>query len=1029
MNKTKFLALLLTLCLLASAVLPGTFALPVKAASESKGMEIKKEATDNKDGTYTITLEAYATGEKISTEVTREVPTDIILVLDQSGSMDYDMTASPSTTYWPYDGSYLHSKSNSNLYDYRHNDNGNQGNLYYLLRSGSYATVSVVRTQGEGSLNFQPCPSEWQNDAQATWDDRDPADYWKYSNNLYVKVDEEYKNVTLTRKGTIYEIPVLGSVEAAPYTYTYAFPDGSTFVSKDDTTSPGDFNGMGPLYIRNAVAGEYTYTYTCTDENGKTIDIGTSTGADTNFEDAILYYRNETAGGTIKRVNALKDATRNFVNSVNRKAAGQDGQLGTDDDINHRVAVVGFASESSYGNNTELLSISGSNSGNVGIAYNSIQQQNYVDVLQDMDTTSGQEMVTRAINALATNGATQADLGLEMAKEILDANSVPEGEQRNRVVVFFTDGQPTSSNSFETEVANNAIAQANSIKNAGADVYSIGIFDGADATSAGIAYGHSQRKENKYMQDVSSNNGTPQTPSYYLSASDSSTLNNIFEQISDNIQTGGSNVTLDSKTVIKDIISPQFTLPKGATADDITLETYSYTGENQWSKNSHALGAHATVNGDQVSVTGFNFKENWCGTDTTNGNTVYRGNKLVISFNVQVKEGFLGGNGVYTNTNAGVYENADARDPVFTFDRPQVDVEIGKVTVTAEDKNVYLLGGLTADQIKSGVTVTAGNNINIDLSKANDPDKPYDLEPWQTEYVDITFTYKDAAGSEVTNLDNLTQDTTYTVSVKVTPKTTGTATEKTGTSNGNINVFKPVLTFNDREVYYGDTLANSYYDSSMDLDYQWKHENEVYNSFSDVAKEHILGDEPSFHPEYYYAGTETLIKKTDAVNTKEDIPVKAKVYIGYGTDTTDITGNVFFRHGTCTTPDCGWNETELDGNPGFLLHVNTCTLTIKKNGGDSSEPYVFDVLKDGVKYSEVTVMGDSSETIMELPVGVYTIQEKTNWSWRYNASYGDPASLTAQNHTGTVTCTNSKTNNYWLNGFSNVVKNISGVNH
>ena len=96
------------------------------------------------------------------------------------------------------------------------------------------------------------------------------------------------------------------------------------------------------------------------------------------------------------------------------------------------------------------------------------------------------------------------------------------------------------------------------------------------------------------MQNVSSNNGTPQTPSYYLSASDADTLNNIFQQISEQIESGGSSTTLSDKTVIKDIISPQFTLPEGATANNITLETYSCTGVDEygkytWKKNSHQL--------------------------------------------------------------------------------------------------------------------------------------------------------------------------------------------------------------------------------------------------------------------------------------------------------------------------------------------------------------------------------------------------------------------------------------------------------
>lgn len=1002
MKKSKAISFLLSLSLLASTVIPGTLAVPAYAAEDPKGMEISKTATANDDGTYTITLEAYATGEKISTEIKSEVPTDIILVLDQSGSMDDDMKASPTITYEPYDGSFLHSKSNSNLYDHRHN--GGNSNLYYSLPSGNYATVSVVRTQGEGTSSYVEIPESWNNAGL------DSNNYWSHSNNLYVKVGEEYQKVTVTREW-------VDNGLSSHYKYTYTFPDGSTFVSEAENLitpgSPGNFDGKGPLYILNEVAGEYTYTYTCTDEEGNTIDIGTSTGADTDFDGATLYYRSETAGETIKRVDALKDATRNFVNSVNRKAAGQDGNLGTGDDINHRVAVVGFASESGYGDNTELLSISGNNSGNVGVAYNNITDQNLKDVLQSMDTMPGQNMVTSAINALATNGATRADLGLEMAQRILAANPVPEGEKRNRVVVFFTDGQPTSSNGFETSVANAAITQAGTIKNGGASVYSIGIFDGANATSAGIASGHSQRRENQFMQDVSSNNGTPQTPSYYLSASDSSTLNNIFEQISDNIQTGGSSIDLGSEAVIKDIISPQFQLPAGTTTANITLATAPCIGENQFGSPVEASGVIPTINGDQVSVTGFDFKENWCGTETVNGEETYRGNKLIISFPVEVKDGFLGGNGVYTNTSAGVYENNTAEEPLFTFERPDVDVAVKDITVKAEDKNVYLMGDLTAEQIKSGATVNVGD-VELKLGEAN-----YGLQPWQNEYVDITVTYQDKDGNTVTDLNDLTDDTTYTVSVKVSPKTNGGASEKTGNGEGKINVFRPELTYKDSNVYYGDVFPTDEKLAENLVSTRWVHE----STEADAEK---MGTAPELVFQYK---PESGVDTNNKVNTKEDISVD--VDVRFGTETTDITLNdyITFVHQACV-PACDWTIPETNnGNPAFLLHVKTCTLIVQKIGGNSSEPYVFDVMKNGTKYSEVTVMGDSSETIVELPVGEYSIQEKTDWSWRYNGSNGNAATLTAQNPTGTVTCTNTKSENYWLNGFSDVVKNIFGVNH
>ena len=81
--------------------------------------------------------------------------------------------------------------------------------------------------------------------------------------------------------------------------------------------------------------------------------IGTSTGKDTKPTEFILYERFES--GSIRRMDALKNAVNLFVNSVKKKAMGQDGAPGTQDDIIHRIAVVGFASKSGNGNNTELL--------------------------------------------------------------------------------------------------------------------------------------------------------------------------------------------------------------------------------------------------------------------------------------------------------------------------------------------------------------------------------------------------------------------------------------------------------------------------------------------------------------------------------------------------------------------------------------------------------------------------------------------------------------------------------------------------
>lgn len=1007
--KRRAFSLLLSLTLLLSLALPATTAY-AEEGSSNKGMEISKTATANKDGSYTITLEAYATGAKVISDITKDVPTDIILVLDQSGSMTSNIG---SVSFNAYTGS---NAENENLYGHRHD--GGDSNLWYEMENGSHVSVSVKKDE---QMSYTQLGSlvNYATGYGYPWSLTSDC-YYYYANNLYEKVGDSYKKVTLNESGNWYD----------DYTYTYTFSDGTVVTSSGRDTRP-DFGSHAPLYGATIDGTQTVYTYTYTDDNDVVQTIGTSTGASTRFTNPPLYQRTTNANGGGSRLNAIKTAATSFVNAVAAKAAGTDGNITTTaDNINHRIAVVGFASASGYGDNTELLSISGQNSGSVGIAYNNITTQNYKDVVQNMDTATGQTMVDNAINALAANGATRIDLGMSMAKNILNANPVPANEQRNRVVIVFTDGSPTDYQGFQKNVANSAIATSDDIEELGATVYSIGVFSGADAYSAGtepnrdLGQNSNQMAAacNWFMQTLSSNNGTPRRPSYYLSASDSGSLSNIFKQISDQIETGGSSSTLTSEAVVKDIISPYFTLPAGTTASDIRIDTYNCTGKDgdtyTWSSTSGGNGgASATVNGDQVSVTGFNFSENWCGTETdAQGNTTVRGKKLVISFSVSPKSGFLGGNDVITNASAGIYENGSAQTPVMTFEQPKVNVPIKDVTVTAEDKNVYLKGEVTADQLKDGAEISVGD-VKLDLTKEN-----YGLEDWQTEYVDITVTVKDKDGNVISDkLDNLTDDTTYTVEVTVAPKTVGTsttakgdaATAKTGANDpaANIYVFKPELTFKDSTAFYGETVpANNNYSGNQVGTEKWMHDG------TEAVPSEMLGTKPTL--DITYTPDEGKLK--DGKYTKQDVPVAATVKIG----TENVNEHTTFVHQDCTGKTC-----TLPEGYHFWIHIQTCTLNITKQGGAADESYVFDVLKDGEKYSEVTVWGNGTETLVELPIGTYTISENTGWSWRYSANNGGSAALTAQNPTGSITCVNTKNINQWLNGFSEVVRNIFGTNH
>ncbi len=995
MKKTKILSLLLCLSLFCALIVPGTRAYADNAPDS--GMKISKTATANNDGSYTITLEAFATGSKVITEQKTDIPTDIVLVIDQSGSMKDPIGGYTYTAYRKGSGWNSRNYHNEEYYPLRHN--GGSENLWHKLNNNEYIAVSVEQKMVYTAI------SGWSN-----------RKYHDNQNSLYCLVSGEYKSVTVKREGHVFS--------ADEYWYTV---DGQQILYTTGDDSIPNFGQYAPLYQS---VKKYIYSYTL---NGATTVIEESFG-DGSSPDTQFYRRDYSSSAGDTRLNALKNAATTFANAVATKAAGEDGDINAPaDNVNHRIAVVGFASGQRYNgtnynyNNTEVFV--GSNQYRYGTA----AQGQYGNAFQNMNTSTGVGNVSASIEALSADGGTLTNLGLEMGNGIFGANPIAEGEKRNRVVIVFSDGVPGWSG-YDSDTANSAITQAGTAKNTyGATVYTIGIFPGADATSAGNQNGNETEKANWFMQRVSSNTQYPQSPSYYLSAADAGTLNSIFQQISNQIETGGAETTLGSETVVKDIISPYFTLPAGTTASGIRIDTYACTGKDgntyTWSGTSGGPGgATATVDGDQVSVTGFDFSENWCGTETdAQGNSTVRGNKLVISFEVSPKSGFLGGNEVITNASAGIYENGSAQTPVMTFEQPKVNVPIQDVTVTATDKNVYLKGEVTADQLKDGSEISVGD-VKLDLSKATDTDKPYGLDPWQTEYVDITVTVKDKDGNVISDkLENLTEDTTYTVEVTVAPKTVGTstpangdaATAKTGANDpaANIYVFKPELTFKDSSAYYGESVPtnNDYSSNKVGLE-TWKHG----DTASTDAGVTMLGTKPTLDISY----TPDESKLESGKYTKQNVPVAATVKIG----TENVNEHTTFVHQDCTTA-CGWETPATPGAPAFLIHIQTCTLNITKQGGAADESYVFDVFKDGVKYSEVTVWGNGTETLVELPIGTYTISENTGWSWRYSANNGGSAALTAQNPTGSIACTNTKNNNQWLNGFSEVVRNIFGTNH
>lgn len=236
-----------------------------------------------------------------------------------------------------------------------------------------------------------------------------------------------------------------------------------------------------------------------------------------------IQFYTRTAVSEIRRMAALKTAANNFITETAKRNDGI-----ADESKQHRISIVKFASDKSdrVGNNTDWRGLNYSQIVTRLTAYNSKTVSNGTDM----------------INALNAEGATRADYGMEKAVESLSSAR----SSAQKVVIFFTDGVPTSGSEWNSEVANTAISQSRELKQGGAVVYSIGVFAEADPADT-------SKNFNAYMHGVSSNYpgassyrnlGTrAENSDYYKAATDADELNSIFQEISNEINSGTGSPT------------------------------------------------------------------------------------------------------------------------------------------------------------------------------------------------------------------------------------------------------------------------------------------------------------------------------------------------------------------------------------------------------------------------------------------------------------------------------------------------------
>lgn len=417
-----------------------------------------------------------------------------------------------------------------------------------------------------------------------------------------------------------------------------------------------------------------------------------------------------------RRQYAMKQAVNNFIDAVSEKYA---------DEADHRIAIVTFGSNASV-----------------------LKDWTYVD-------SDGKGQLKSSITDLpqSPSGATNAGAGMQQAQTLMGSgyNYTGTNTQRQKAVVMFTDGVPTTSDVFNIDVANSAIAAAKAMKDDGTVVYTVGIFNGANPSEMYGANGFDTNSNgtvgskwvkdtwgffpgtdfpeadrpagNRFLNLLSSNfqgaseiglsratsgwgvlhykitytitkNFDRTADSYYLNADDAASLNNIFQTISQTI--GSTPVKLTSTSVLRDVISDYFKLPEGADKNSITAYSVDCLGKNSdgsysWQDKS----AWTAISPENIELTDNNKTINVTGFDYAANwvdqfgvnGSQSHGKKLVVQIPI-VPETTAYGDCDTNGPASGIYATGvDGEEPVQTFPSPKVYIPYFTVVHVASTVN------------------------------------------------------------------------------------------------------------------------------------------------------------------------------------------------------------------------------------------------------------------------------------------------------------------------------------------------------
>lgn len=978
------LSMAMILTMLPTIMVSANEGVDVKANDDSP-IQLSKTATLQSDGTYTIDLEAYVTGEIVTQIEKKNKPTDIVLVLDQSGSMAEAMSGLPGDSYSSV-GEITNAQAYEGAYYYKVEDN-------YFPVTVKYASTSSVE--------------KYVDDAGNVYDESQVATTWT---NYYGKVIEangpylasslipvyRYKGLVgviywYLRHDAKFILGTPSSGKEAEATDQTSLRNelrnkyqGQTVQFENDDYTAAIYTQLTPIY-------SHTYEYYYTDAEGNMIQlpaVGSSNNTECPYE---LYVQSDASG---RRLDVLQYAAKKFVDGVAADARTNN--------IEHRIAVVGFGSNDGGYDNTEILTgvalsteraPASNNNSNVyfpdgyahnGVAYNG----NGYDAAQNtalQSITTQKDNIDAAISALTAYGATETHYGMQMAQDILSARSA-EDKERDAIVVFFTDGEPSTEgkfawqDTFENDTAAETVNIAKELKigeevtpaeggdgeSGGvptgvklgytASVYSVAVYDGASPTGSANINGKDATRINDFLHMVSSNypnaRGENQdgrgweffrergaNNGYYMVANNAATLANAFSTVTNNIHETITTVNLDSDSVLKDILSRTFTFAEGYDINNVLVKTADYLGNGKW---ADAVPYTAQINKSDdktIEVKGFDYSSHIVA-EASDGQAA-EGAKLIVSIpGVTATAGAAVGAPVFTNTaDSGIYDTVDGEEVLIKeFYRP---------TVTITNKSYVLDYGKEAVFSTSDLGLSSATHINSDMSRIASNNTSVDQKYGKSVLAENTITYT----PQTMNWDGY--DSVYAF----------------GTDSESENQWARMNVLPANSVYYEDTFVTDSSDGTVGIVYSegnWSETGNAENS-GQTVNDSVYGWEDCYSDDETFSDGSAHTSSTNGatatftftgtgvdVYSKTDMStgiIMATVYEGTSTDDSLAIRKILNVDGKAETgdedgyyqvPTLSLSVNDDDGNP--IYGTYTVKLKVRSTSDGRSTYYL-----DGIR--------------------------------------------------------------------------------